>query len=108
MTIAASQKGLMTPAGVSFNFVNDKALARRKALRRRVSSYWDWVPRIEIPLGFCAQLLPLIRPFARLLLADRSALACADQRFAGTLPTGAWHPWLPGSLAPWHPGRLAL
>ena len=59
MTIAASQKGLMTPAGVSFNFVNDKALARRKALRRRVSSYWDWVPRIEIPLGFCAQLLPL-------------------------------------------------
>ena len=58
MTIAASQKGLMTPAGVSFNFVNDKALARRKALRRRVSSYWDWVPRIEIPLGFCAQLLP--------------------------------------------------
>ena len=59
VTIAASQKGLMTPAGVSFNFVNDKALARRKALRRRVSSYWDWVPRIEIPLGFCAQLLPL-------------------------------------------------
>ena len=55
VTIAASQKGLMTPAGVSFNFVNDKALARRKALRRRVSSYWDWVPRIEVPLGFCAQ-----------------------------------------------------
>lgn len=44
--VAACQKGLMVPAGVSFVFFNDKAKAKR-ALMPRVSGYWDWQPRAE-------------------------------------------------------------
>ena len=42
--VSACQKGLMTPAGVSFVFFNDKAAAARAQLPR-VSRYWDWTPR---------------------------------------------------------------
>ncbi len=42
--VSASQKGLMTPAGVSFVFFNDKAAAARAKLPR-ISRYWDWSPR---------------------------------------------------------------
>ena len=42
--VTASQKGLMTPAGVGFVFFNDKAQAKR-AKMPRVSQYWDWQPR---------------------------------------------------------------
>ncbi len=42
--VSASQKGLMTPAGVSFVFFNDKAAAAR-ARSPRISRYWDWSPR---------------------------------------------------------------
>eukprot|EP01052_Picozoa_sp_SAG31_P009383 SAG31_NODE_491_length_14923_cov_12.905221_2_plen_401_part_00 len=51
IVIAGSQKGLMTPAGVAFNFFSPKALAARRAKSggsgQRVSAYWDWLPRIE-------------------------------------------------------------
>lgn len=40
--VAASQKGLMTPPGLGFVFVNDKA---RAAGVETVSWYWDWGPR---------------------------------------------------------------
>jgi alanine-glyoxylate transaminase/serine-glyoxylate transaminase/serine-pyruvate transaminase len=42
--VAACQKGLMVPAGVSFVFFNAKAEGVRNAMPR-VSNYWDWVPR---------------------------------------------------------------
>lgn len=42
--VAACQKGLMTPAGVSFVFFNDKA-AEARACLPRISRYWDWHPR---------------------------------------------------------------
>lgn len=42
--VTASQKGLMTPAGISFVFFNEKAAVARAALPR-VSRYWDWTPR---------------------------------------------------------------
>ena len=42
--MAASQKGLMTPAGMGFVFFNDKAEEARGRLDR-VSEYWDWRPR---------------------------------------------------------------
>ena len=42
--VAACQKGLMTPAGVSFVWYNDKADACRPEL---VSRYWDWRARTE-------------------------------------------------------------
>ena len=44
--VAACQKGLMVPAGLSFVFFNEKAEAVRSAMPR-VSRYWDWVPRGE-------------------------------------------------------------
>ncbi|MEM7471263.1 MAG: aminotransferase class V-fold PLP-dependent enzyme [Pseudomonadota bacterium] len=42
--VAGCQKGLMTPAGMSFVFFNDRA-AERRAGMERVSSYWDWTNR---------------------------------------------------------------
>lgn len=42
--VAACQKGLMTPAGVSFVFFNQKADGFRPD---RVSRYWDWRPRAD-------------------------------------------------------------
>ena len=44
--VAGSQKGLMVPPGLSFVFFNDRAAAQRAAMRR-VSRYWDWVPRAD-------------------------------------------------------------
>ena len=44
--VAACQKGLMVPPGISFVFFNDKAAAARAAMPR-VSRYWDWVPRAD-------------------------------------------------------------
>ena len=48
VTLAASQKGLMTPPGMGFLWVSAKARAARAALAARtpVSRYWDWEPRI--------------------------------------------------------------
>lgn len=44
ITVAASQKGLMTPPGIGFVWFNDKADAVRDTMAR-VSRYWDWRPR---------------------------------------------------------------
>jgi alanine-glyoxylate transaminase/serine-glyoxylate transaminase/serine-pyruvate transaminase len=44
VTIAGSQKGLMTPPGLSFVAISDKALARAAAGSNR--SYWDWAPLV--------------------------------------------------------------
>ncbi len=41
VTVAGSQKGLMLPAGLSFNAVSDKALAASKE-SKIISAYWDW------------------------------------------------------------------
>lgn len=43
--LAASQKGLMTPPGLAFVWLNDRALAvsHKAGLR---TPYWDWRPRI--------------------------------------------------------------
>ena len=40
--VAASQKGLMTPPGLGFVFLNEKA---RAASSDTASWYWDWTPR---------------------------------------------------------------
>ncbi len=42
--VAACQKGLMTPPGIGFNFIGEKAMALRRE-RGCMSSYWDWLPR---------------------------------------------------------------
>lgn len=46
VTIAASQKGLMLPPGISFNTVSDKAL-RAATDARLPRSYWDWQPMLK-------------------------------------------------------------
>ncbi len=43
VTVAASQKGLMTPPGIGLNYVSAKARAARKAAAL-VTPYWDWEP----------------------------------------------------------------
>jgi alanine-glyoxylate transaminase/serine-glyoxylate transaminase/serine-pyruvate transaminase len=44
ITVAACQKGLMTPPGLAFVAFNARA-AEQRAQMPRVSAYWDWVPR---------------------------------------------------------------
>ncbi len=51
VTITASQKGLMTPPGLGFVFFSPKATAARDRLAR-VSSYWDWKPRVAPDLFY--------------------------------------------------------
>lgn len=43
--VAASQKGLMTPPGLGFVWLSDKALAECAASDLR-TPYWDWTPRV--------------------------------------------------------------
>ncbi len=45
VTVAACQKGLMTPAGIAFVYFNEKAAQARK--RVQPGEYWDWVLRTQ-------------------------------------------------------------
>lgn len=45
VTLAASQKGLMTPPGMAFVWMNRRALAATEASGLR-TPYWDWRPRV--------------------------------------------------------------
>ncbi len=47
--VTACQKGLMTPAGVSFVYFNEKAKAHRGDC---VTAYWDWQPRADPELYY--------------------------------------------------------
>jgi alanine-glyoxylate transaminase / serine-glyoxylate transaminase / serine-pyruvate transaminase len=49
VTIAASQKGLMLPPGLSFNAISAKALAASSSASLP-RSYWDWAPQREVAL----------------------------------------------------------
>lgn len=46
VTVAACQKGLMTPPGMGFTFAGPRALEKRKTLTR-ISPYFDWMPRLS-------------------------------------------------------------
>ncbi len=48
--VAGCQKGLMVPPGLSFVYFSERAKKMQKMLSR-VSSYWNWAPRIE-PSGY--------------------------------------------------------
>ena len=50
LTVAAGQKGLMTPPGLSFIAANDRALQAHRSANLR-TSYWDWTQR-EGPLHY--------------------------------------------------------
>ena len=43
--VTGCQKGLMTPAGLSFVYFNEKAIEAQK--RVSPGQYWDWTPRIN-------------------------------------------------------------
>ncbi len=47
VSVAGSQKGLMLPAGLSFNAISAKALAAAKTARLP-RSYWDWGDQLAI------------------------------------------------------------
>ena len=49
--VTASQKGLMTPPGIGFVYMSDKARTVR-ARMKRVSAYWDWEPRLNPDLFY--------------------------------------------------------
>jgi len=44
--LTASQKGLMTPPGLSYLVVNEKAEESAKKIEEK-SAYWDWKPRLD-------------------------------------------------------------
>lgn len=46
VTVAASQKGLMTPPGMGFVWFSEKARAVGKTADLR-TPYWDWAPRVQ-------------------------------------------------------------
>ncbi len=46
VTVAASQKGLMTPPGLGFVWASDRALAAHRSAGLR-TFYWDWTPRMD-------------------------------------------------------------
>jgi alanine-glyoxylate transaminase/serine-glyoxylate transaminase/serine-pyruvate transaminase len=48
VTVGGSQKGLMTPPGLGFNWANEKALAAHRSADLR-TQYWDWSLRRERP-----------------------------------------------------------
>jgi alanine-glyoxylate transaminase / serine-glyoxylate transaminase / serine-pyruvate transaminase len=52
LTLAASQKGLMTPPGMAFVWYSDKAAVRAKGAEL-VTPYWNWTPRTR-PAEFWA------------------------------------------------------
>ncbi|SFS22053.1 pyridoxal-phosphate-dependent aminotransferase family protein [Yoonia litorea] len=49
VTVSGCQKGLMTPAGMSFVWFNDKAAKVRGDC---VTPYWDWAPRTDPEVYF--------------------------------------------------------
>lgn len=49
--VSASQKGLMVTPGLGFVFFNERAAEVREQMRR-VSVYWDWVPRADPEVFF--------------------------------------------------------
>ena len=46
VAVAGSQKGLMTPPGISFTAVSPRALERSRTCGTR-RAYWDWVRRVD-------------------------------------------------------------
>lgn len=45
VAVGGSQKGLMTPPGLAFNWANDKAMAAHRTADLR-TAYWDWTARL--------------------------------------------------------------
>ena len=70
VTVAASQKGLMLPPGLSFNAISDKAQAASRE-SRSPRSYWDWQDMLA---GNAKGFFPFT-PATNLLYGLREAIA---------------------------------
>jgi alanine-glyoxylate transaminase/serine-glyoxylate transaminase/serine-pyruvate transaminase len=98
VTVAAAQKGLMTPPGLSFVFANDRALARRQTMKRSVS-YWDWNPRTDPDVyykRFCGtapiHLLYALREALDMILAEGlPAIHARHRTIAGAVQAAVIH-----------------
>jgi alanine-glyoxylate transaminase/serine-glyoxylate transaminase/serine-pyruvate transaminase len=75
VTVGGSQKGLMLPAGLSFNAVSEKALEASKTARMP-RSYWDWAPIVAAngsgywPYTSATNLLYGLREALQILLRE--------------------------------------
>jgi alanine-glyoxylate transaminase/serine-glyoxylate transaminase/serine-pyruvate transaminase len=75
VTVGGSQKGLMLPAGLSFNAISEKALAVSETARMP-RSYWDWAPIIAAnesgfwPYTSATNLLYGLREALQILLRE--------------------------------------
>lgn len=74
VTVGGSQKGLMLPPGLSFNAINDKALAASKTAKLP-RSYWDW----DEMLGPNAKGFFPYTPATNLLYGLREALHMLEE-----------------------------
>ena len=74
VTVGGSQKGLMLPPGLSFNAINDKALAASKTAKLP-RSYWSW----DEMLGPNAQGFFPYTPATNLLYGLREALRMLEE-----------------------------
>ena len=75
VTVGGSQKGLMLPAGLSFNAISEKALAASKDAKLP-RSYWDWAPIVAAnqagywPYTSATNLLYGLREALQMLLRE--------------------------------------
>src|SRR5215207_944633 len=92
VTVGGSQKGLMLPAGLSFNAVSAKAIEASKSARLP-RSYWDWAPIIKAnetgfwPYTSATNLLYGLREALQLLLREEgleNVFARHDRHAAAT------------------------
>jgi alanine-glyoxylate transaminase/serine-glyoxylate transaminase/serine-pyruvate transaminase len=75
VTVGGSQKGLMLPAGLSFNAISEKALAASEGAKLP-RSYWDWAPIVAAnqagywPYTSATNLLYGLREALQMLLRE--------------------------------------
>jgi alanine-glyoxylate transaminase/serine-glyoxylate transaminase/serine-pyruvate transaminase len=99
VTVGGSQKGLMLPAGLSFNAISQKALAASTDAKLP-RSYWDWTPIVAAneagywPYTSATNLLYGLREALRILLREEGldAVFARHQRHAAAT-RAAVHGW---------------
>jgi alanine-glyoxylate transaminase / serine-glyoxylate transaminase / serine-pyruvate transaminase len=99
VTVGGSQKGLMLPAGLSFNAISDKALATSKDAKLP-RSYWDWTPIVAAneagywPYTSATNLLYGLREALQILLREEGLDAVFERHQRHAAATrAAVHGW---------------
>jgi alanine-glyoxylate transaminase / serine-glyoxylate transaminase / serine-pyruvate transaminase len=99
VTVGGSQKGLMLPAGLSFNAISEKALAASKDAKLP-RSYWDWTPIVAAneagywPYTSATNLLYGLREALEILLREEGLDAVFARHIRhGEATRAAVHGW---------------